>query len=117
MGNRDGKDSDGNAVEESIDKTKVHAGFKSGDERACENFILTVLHTIWHREHNRCAALLQNRDPSLNDEQIFRKAHRLMRGMFQSVVYNEFLPATLGYPKGTSDENHAASRIDPMDYE
>ncbi|KAJ3301549.1 hypothetical protein HDU76_005709, partial [Blyttiomyces sp. JEL0837] len=72
----------------------------SGDVRAIENIFLATQHTLWIREHNRIATLIAA-DPlgaTLTDEQIFQVARRINIAQYQSVVYNEWLPALLtGY--------------------
>lgn len=72
--------------------------FLAGDIRANENILLTSIHTIFVREHNRlCDVILQN-DSSLEgkDEIIFQTARRIVIGLMQRITYREFLPALLG---------------------
>jgi hypothetical protein len=72
--------------------------FLAGDIRANENILLTSIHTIFVREHNRlCDVIVQN-DSSLEgkDEIIFQTARRIVIGLMQRITYREFLPALLG---------------------
>ena len=67
--------------------------FVAGDRRANENPLLTSFHTIFLREHNRICDNLKVEDPSLNDEQLYQKARKLVGGILQNIVYKEWLPA------------------------
>ncbi|RUS17743.1 heme peroxidase, partial [Endogone sp. FLAS-F59071] len=68
----------------------------SGDARASEDIPLTVLHTIFIREHNYQAARYQEIFPNATDEQLFQLARRYTIGEYQKIVYEEYLPVTLG---------------------
>jgi len=70
--------------------------FLAGDVRANEQVGLTVMHTLFVREHNRLAALLQERNPGADAEAIFQKARRLVIAELQIITYEEFLPALIG---------------------
>lgn len=70
--------------------------FVAGDVRVNENIELTAIQTLWMREHNRLADVIQRDDAGLTDEEIYQRARRLVIAEFQQVVYNEFLPALLG---------------------
>ncbi|XP_053373326.1 peroxidase-like [Mercenaria mercenaria] len=72
---------------------------KSGDPRATETPVLASLHTIIHREHNRLAEALAGVNPSWSDEQLFQTARKINIGQWQHIVYNEYLPATIGSEK------------------
>ncbi len=70
--------------------------FLAGDVRANEQLGLTVMHTLFVREHNRLAALLMRKRGSASPEEIFQAARRLVIAEIQIISYNEFLPALLG---------------------
>lgn len=70
--------------------------FLAGDVRANEQLGLTVMHTLFVREHNRLAALLQKQHPGAGPEEIFQRARRLVGAEIQIITYNEFLPALIG---------------------
>ena len=70
--------------------------FATGETRCNENPILTTLHTILLREHNRIALTLQTATPSLTDEVLYQEARRRVIAEWQAIVYYEWLPLLLG---------------------
>jgi len=70
--------------------------FAAGDIRANEHAGLTVMHTLFSREHNRLTAQLRQQHPTWNDEQLYQRARKLVGAIIQSITYNEWLPALLG---------------------
>ena len=66
--------------------------FVAGDVRANENPLLTSLHTLFVREHNRLCVIIKAENPSWNDEKIYQKARKIVGAYFQSIIYNEWLP-------------------------
>jgi hypothetical protein len=62
----------------------------AGDVRANENNALTMMHTLFAREHNRLVTLLPN---WLSAEEKFQIARRVVGAEVQRITYNEFLPA------------------------
>jgi peroxidase len=71
--------------------------FLAGDVRANEQLNLTAVHTLFVREHNRLATRIHNLYPSLDDEQIFQIARRIVGAEQQIITYEEYLPSLLGY--------------------
>ena len=67
--------------------------FVAGDIRANENPLLTAMHTIFVREHNRKCDIIKVEEPSLSDEEIYQEARKWVGGFIQNIVYNEWLPA------------------------
>jgi hypothetical protein len=70
--------------------------FLAGDVRANEQVGLTVMHTLFVREHNRIAGVLAKAHPQWSDDQIYEKARQLVGAEIQAITYREFLPALLG---------------------
>ncbi|CAN8074106.1 unnamed protein product [Agarophyton chilense] len=70
--------------------------FLAGDHRANEHPVLTSLHTLFVREHNRICHELHTVYPSWNDEKLFQNARHINIARFQKIVYEEFIPALTG---------------------
>ncbi len=72
--------------------------FVAGDVRSNEHVVLTSLHTLFVREHNRVCLDLVTCDPGLAgaDELIYQQARKYVGGIIQSITFNEFLPVLLG---------------------
>ncbi|MEL6391121.1 MAG: peroxidase family protein, partial [Bacteroidota bacterium] len=67
--------------------------FVAGDLRVNENPLLASLHTLFVREHNRQADMIAAANPDWTDEEIYQYARKMVGGIIQSIVYNEWLPA------------------------
>lgn len=70
--------------------------FLAGDVRANEQLGLTVMHTLFVREHNRMAEILMDNNPTADADDVFETARRLLVGKIQYITYNEWLPALIG---------------------
>ncbi len=70
--------------------------FLAGDIRANETAMLSAMHTLWVREHNRIANALQARKPRANADDIFESTRRIVIAEIQKITYQEYLPALLG---------------------
>jgi peroxidase len=70
--------------------------FAAGDVRANENIELTVLETLFVRNHNALAAKLKKTHPKWTDKQLYQEARKINIAGYQSIVYNEWIPAVLG---------------------
>ncbi len=70
--------------------------FLGGDVRVNEQAGLTVMHTLFMREHNRLAAELREQNPDWHGDQIYQEARRWVGAEMQVITYREFLPALLG---------------------
>jgi len=71
--------------------------FQAGDARASEQPGLGSLHTVFMREHNRIASELGSMNPHWGDERLYQETRRIMGGMYQHVIFTEWLPRVLGW--------------------
>ena len=101
---------------------ELGACFKAGDGRVNENPLLSVMHTVFMREHNRVAGSLTRLNPAWSDERLYQEAKRIVTAEYQHVVYNEWLPAIVGkrymnqfglYPLNSGSSDDYDSSIDP----
>ncbi len=67
--------------------------FVAGDVRANENVMLTSMHTLFVREHNRICDRIKKQNPAAQDEEIFQRARKIVGGILQNVTYSEWLPS------------------------
>jgi hypothetical protein len=86
----------------------------AGDQRANEHVLLTSMHTLFVREHNRWARKLVKYQPELKgkDELIYQQVRRIICGIMQNITYSEFLPALLG-PKALRKYKGYKSKVNP----
>jgi peroxidase len=57
---------------------------------------LTVMHSLFVREHNRKVREYQAADPSLSDDDLFELGRRWVISLMQSITVNEFIPTLTG---------------------
>ncbi|KAG9510118.1 Chorion peroxidase [Fragariocoptes setiger] len=70
--------------------------FMAGDVRVNEQTHLTVLHTLYVREHNRMAKILAELNIDWDDDRIYHEVRHIQAAGVQHVLMNEFLPLLLG---------------------
>lgn len=76
--------------------TDPTALFLAGDVRANEQLGLTVMHTLFMREHNRIAQNRLDDDPSADVDAIYEHARRMVIAKIQVITYDEWLPTLIG---------------------
>ncbi|XP_022249457.1 peroxidase-like isoform X1 [Limulus polyphemus] len=70
--------------------------FIAGDERINEQIHLTVIQTLYLRDHNRKAIELGRLNPHWDDERIYHETRHIAAASIQNIIYKEFLPMVLG---------------------
>jgi hypothetical protein len=72
------------------------APFVAGDSRVNDNIVLTAMHTLFMREHNRLVDVLTAEHRDWSAETLYQRARKIVGAQMQAITYNEFLPALLG---------------------
>ncbi len=70
--------------------------FLAGDIRANEQTGLLIMHTIWVREHNRCARNIARINGMAMDEQIYQLCRKIVGAILQKITYEDWLPLLFG---------------------
>ena len=84
------------SINEQCSTANTTTCFLAGETRTSENLGLTSIHTLFMREHNRIALALSNLNPTWTDETIFYETRRILVAIYQHIIYNEWIPATIG---------------------
>lgn len=70
--------------------------FARSDARVNQNAALTTHYTLWMREHNFQVDRLAAANPTWTQDQLFDTARAITEGIWQRIVYEEYLPKLLG---------------------
>ena len=73
----------------------VQTCFVAGDIRVNDQQALTALHTLFLREHNRIAKQLRMINRHWDGEKIFQETRKIVGGVMQKIVYEDYLPILL----------------------
>lgn len=76
--------------------------YRAGDSRVNVNPYVTTLYTLFLRSHNRIAQQLQKTHPTWNDSELFTYARRINIGIYQKIIYEEWLNVVLGIDVATT---------------
>lgn len=74
------------------------ACYFTGDVRGAFYPTLSLWHSVFIRFHNRLADELGRRNWHWCDERLFQETRRLLTAVYQSIVFNEWLPQWIGEP-------------------
>jgi len=89
----------------------------AGDVRANENISLTLLHTLFLREHNFWADRLTAQHSAWGDEQTFQATRAIVEYEIQSITYRDWLPKLLINNDLSAAHEAAAARFSAADEE
>lgn len=67
-----------------------------GDPRNDENIIVSQLHLLFMRFHNKVVELVKQEQPGISRDDLFEEAQRIVRWHYQWVVIHDFLPRIVG---------------------
>ncbi|XP_042629395.1 thyroid peroxidase [Cyprinus carpio] len=70
--------------------------FTAGDSRVNEILPLSVLHTLWVREHNRLAERLTRLNPHWGSEVIYQETRKIIGALHQIITMRDYIPKILG---------------------
>ena len=70
--------------------------FLAGEFRVNEQVVLSVMHTLWFREHNRIVRELAKLNPTWTDERLYQEARKIVGAIIQEITYYDYLPIIFG---------------------
>lgn len=70
--------------------------YLAGDPRANEHPMLTVLHTLFMREHNTICDRLEQAVPDMSSSEKYEAARAINIAQYQKIIYEEWLPTMIG---------------------
>ncbi|XP_060115617.1 myeloperoxidase-like [Heteronotia binoei] len=89
--------------------------FLAGDTRVDEMPALTVLHTLFLREHNRLVTELKRLNPQWDPDTLYHEARKIVGATLQKITYTDYLPEVLGVTTSTNLKRYTGynSTVDP----
>ena len=85
-----------NGLSDSCSTVTNRKCFVAGESRPSENLGLSGIHTLFMREHNRIASQLALVNPRWSDNKLYNEVRRLLLGIYQHIVYSQWIPAVMG---------------------
>lgn len=70
--------------------------YLGGDPRLNQSPLMSIIHILFVREHNRIANVLSKLNPKWNDEILFQEARRINIAQYQNIVYYEWFGGFFG---------------------
>ncbi|XP_067311019.1 thyroid peroxidase [Pseudorasbora parva] len=70
--------------------------FAAGDSRVNEILPLSVLHTLWVREHNRLAKHLTRLNPHWGSEILYQETRKIIGALHQIITIRDYVPKIIG---------------------
>uniref|UniRef100_A0A673C7U8 Thyroid peroxidase n=1 Tax=Sphaeramia orbicularis TaxID=375764 RepID=A0A673C7U8_9TELE len=77
-----------------VDGERVEC-FAAGDTRVNEGLPLTVLHTLFFREHNRIAGELKRINCHWSSETVYQEARKIIGALHQIITMRDYMPKIL----------------------
>ena len=81
-----------NPLSNNASKNGTGGCYLAGDGRVNEHIDLVGLHTVFLRLHNIIATRLRHLNEHWNDENTFQETRKIIIGIMQNIVYNEYVP-------------------------
>ena len=92
-----------NGLSDSCSSSTIRKCFVAGESRPSENLGLAGMHTLFMREHNRIATQLALVNPNWNDERLYQESRKLVIGIYQHIIYDQWIPSVIGKPPNYPD--------------
>lgn len=73
-----------------------NGSYYSGDDRVTQTQFLTVVNSLFIRNHNNLSDKLAIINPHWDDEKLFQEARKINIAIYQKIIYEEWLPILLG---------------------
>lgn len=86
--------------------------YKSGDTRVNVNPYITILHTVFAKNHNNIAKQLRSEHADYTNDYLFEKARALNTQSYQKIVYNDWANIALGQRVAGQVRNEAVGNVE-----